>query len=144
LARASDVAALTSRARRGATVDELPGDDAVKDVGARLDGENLVVELDVAALAGVEALYLDLHLSLPCSRRQSRRPRASPRRQQHRLPARLRSPRLPRRWGAPGSRGPRRRRPGLPQARALLLPSALRGFPPGKRRHRAAEAGSHG
>ncbi len=36
----------------------------MQDVGARLDGENLVVELDVAAsrLAGaVEGLYLDLH-----------------------------------------------------------------------------------
>src|SRR4051812_12414143 len=70
LAGASDVAALASRSRRSAAIDELPGDDAVKDVGARFDGENLVVEFDVAALAGVEGLYLDLHLSLPCLRRR--------------------------------------------------------------------------
>ena len=61
LAGAGNVAALARRTRRSAAVDELPGDDAVKDVGARLDGENLVVELDVAASLGVEGLYLDLH-----------------------------------------------------------------------------------
>ncbi len=49
LAGAGNVAALTRGARRSAAIDELPGDDAMKDVGARLDGENLVVELDVAA-----------------------------------------------------------------------------------------------
>ena len=49
LAGARNVAALARRTRRSAAIDELPGDDAVKDVGARLDGENLVVELDVAA-----------------------------------------------------------------------------------------------
>src|SRR4029077_12700206 len=41
LAGASNIAALTGRTRRGATVDQLPGDDAVKDVGAGLHGENL-------------------------------------------------------------------------------------------------------
>src|SRR5206468_12589316 len=66
LAGAGNVAALTRGARRCAAVDQLPGDDAVEDVGARLDGENLVVELDVAAsrglaLGAVEGLYLDLH-----------------------------------------------------------------------------------
>jgi hypothetical protein len=66
LAGAVDVAALAGRARRGAAVGELPRHDPVKDVGARLDAEDLVVELDVAALAGVEVLDLDLHLSLPC------------------------------------------------------------------------------
>ncbi len=49
LAGARNVAALTRGPSRRAAVDQLPGDDAVKDVGARLDGENLVVELDVAA-----------------------------------------------------------------------------------------------
>ena len=52
LAGAVDVAALTRRTRRSAAVDELPGDDTVEDVGAWLDGENLVVELDVAASPG--------------------------------------------------------------------------------------------
>ena len=49
LAGAGDVRALASAAGGAAALFELPGDDAVKDVGARLDGENLVVELDVAA-----------------------------------------------------------------------------------------------
>ena len=41
---------------------ELPGDDTVQDVGARLDAEHLVIELQVGALAfAVEALNLDLH-----------------------------------------------------------------------------------
>src|SRR5205085_8909900 len=62
LASAGDVAALARRARRRAAVDELPGDDAVENIGARLNGENLVLELDVAALPGLEGLYLDLHL----------------------------------------------------------------------------------
>jgi hypothetical protein len=60
LAGAGDVRTLTSRARRSATVDELPGDDAVEDVGPRLDTEDVVLELDVPGLAGVEGLYLDL------------------------------------------------------------------------------------
>src|SRR6185369_5391116 len=75
LARARNVRALASPAGGAATLFELPGDDAVQDVSARLDGENLVVELDVAASLGVEGLYLDLHLSFPCSRSR-RRPRA--------------------------------------------------------------------
>src|SRR4029079_11793497 len=80
LAGARDVAALAGRARRSAAVDELPRDDPVKDVGARLDGENLVVELDVAAaLAGVEGLNLDLHLSLPCLHRRQRHASRCPR-----------------------------------------------------------------
>ena len=49
LAGAGDFAALTSRAGRAAAVIELPGDDAVQDVGARLDAEDRVVEVDVAA-----------------------------------------------------------------------------------------------
>ena len=49
LAGAGDVAALAGGASRAAALLELPGDDAVKDVGARLDAEDLVVELDVAA-----------------------------------------------------------------------------------------------
>src|SRR6185436_7366797 len=61
LAGAGNVRALTSRTRRGATVDELPGYHAVKDVGARLDAEHVIVELNVAASLGVEGLNLDLH-----------------------------------------------------------------------------------
>src|SRR5205085_6127475 len=70
LAGAGNVAALAGRTRRSAAIDQLPGDDAVQDVGARLHGENLVVEVDVAASLGVEGLYLDLHLSVPCLRRR--------------------------------------------------------------------------
>src|SRR6185503_8915038 len=142
LAGARDVTALAGGARRSAAVDQLPGDDSVEDVGARLDGENLVVELDVAAaLAGrarvTKCLYLDLHLSLPCSHRL----RASPRRPElqllasrpqlrlrlrwrRRLPARRRSRRLPRRSEARASRGPRPRRRGR-QEHALAPRPAL-------------------
>ena len=48
LAGAGDVRALARGAGGAAALFELPGDDAVQDVGARLDGEDLVVELDVA------------------------------------------------------------------------------------------------
>ena len=58
LAGARDVTALTRGTGRRAAVDQLPGDDAVEDVGAGLDGENLVVELDVAASLCIEGLYL--------------------------------------------------------------------------------------
>ena len=51
LAGAGDVGALARAAGGAATLFELPGDDAVQDVGARLDAEDLVVELDVAAFA---------------------------------------------------------------------------------------------
>src|SRR3982750_154742 len=61
LAGPSDVAAPGGRPRGSAAVDELPGDDAVKDVGAGLEAEDLVLELNVAASLGVEGLYLDLH-----------------------------------------------------------------------------------
>ena len=62
LAGAGDVRALAGGAGGAAALLELPGDDAVQDVGARLDAEHLVVELDVAAgLAAVEGLNLDLH-----------------------------------------------------------------------------------
>ena len=131
LAGASNVAALAGRTRRSATVDELPGDDAVKDVGARLDGENLVVELDVAAsLGGSRVCTLTFILAFLALVGFWASPRAagafrcfvlggslgSRPRQPHRLPAQLRSPRLPHRSEAPGSRGPRRRRPGRPRA----------------------------
>ena len=45
---------LRSRAARAgaAAIGELPGDDAVEDVGARLDAEHGIVELDVAAGLG--------------------------------------------------------------------------------------------
>src|SRR3546814_19956143 len=62
LAGAGDIRTLTGGAGGAAALLELPGDDAVQDVGARLNGENLVLELDVAAgLAAVEVLNLDLH-----------------------------------------------------------------------------------
>ena len=51
LAGAGDVRALAGAAGGAAALLELPGDDAVEDVGARLDAEHLVVELDVRALA---------------------------------------------------------------------------------------------
>jgi hypothetical protein len=51
LAGAVDLASLTRRAGRAAAVGELPRHHPVKDVWTRLDPENLVVELDVAALA---------------------------------------------------------------------------------------------
>src|SRR3546814_19716070 len=61
LAGAGDIRTLTGGAGGAAALLELPGDDAVQDVGARLNGENLVLELDVAAgLAAVEVLNLDL------------------------------------------------------------------------------------
>jgi hypothetical protein len=44
--------ALAGAAGGAAALLELPGDDAVQDVGARLDREDLVVELDVAASLG--------------------------------------------------------------------------------------------
>src|SRR6185312_5108544 len=54
LARAGDVGALAGRAGGAAPVLELPGDDAVQDVSARLDPEHGVVELDVAGRLAVE------------------------------------------------------------------------------------------
>ena len=47
LAGARDVGALAGAARGRAALLELPGDDAVQDVGARIEAEDLVVELDV-------------------------------------------------------------------------------------------------
>src|SRR4029453_7116980 len=61
LAGAGDIAALPGGAGSAATLLELPGDDAVENVGAGLNAENLVVELDITAGLGAEALYLDLH-----------------------------------------------------------------------------------
>src|SRR4051812_44186212 len=61
LAGAGDVGALAGAAGGAAALLELPGDDPVEDVGARLDVENLVVEIDVLAGLAVEALNFDLH-----------------------------------------------------------------------------------
>src|SRR4051812_5269385 len=62
LAGAGDVRPLAGGAGGAAALLELPGDDAVEDVGPRLDTEHLVVELDVlAGLAAVETLNFDLH-----------------------------------------------------------------------------------
>src|SRR5207253_10178732 len=55
LARPRNFRTFTSGARGSATLFELPRDDAVEDVGARFDGENLVVELDVATSLGLLA-----------------------------------------------------------------------------------------
>src|SRR4051794_22430943 len=155
LARASNVRALASSAGSAAALFELPGDDAVKNVGARLDGENLVVELDVAASLGVEGLYLDLHLSFPCSRRPSlrtwalppelhlqflRQPLRLPLPRPRRLPARRRSRPLPRHWEAPGFRGPRRRRRGRRPEPRPRQPSSARQCQPGMARRRGAAA----
>ena len=54
LARARDVGALAGAARGGAALLELPGDDAVQDVGARIEAEDLVVELDLARIGAAE------------------------------------------------------------------------------------------
>src|SRR3569623_503012 len=63
LARAGNVGALTRTACGGAALFELPGDDTVQDVGARIEAEHLVVELDVRGLRlGVEGVNLDLHV----------------------------------------------------------------------------------
>src|SRR4051812_19527782 len=62
LAGAGDVGALACAAGGAAALLELPGDDSVEDVGAGLDTENLVGELDVLArLAAVQGLNFDLH-----------------------------------------------------------------------------------
>src|SRR3954471_21285704 len=55
LAGAGDVGALARGAGGAAALLELPGDDAVQDVGARLDAEHGIVELDIAAgLAAIQ------------------------------------------------------------------------------------------
>jgi hypothetical protein len=61
LAGAGNVRPLASGAGHAAAVGELPGDDAVQDVGAGLDTEHGVVELDLAARPCVEGLDFDLH-----------------------------------------------------------------------------------
>src|SRR5690606_14851169 len=61
LARASNVRTLASSAGSATTVFELPGNDAVQDVSARLNTENGVIELDVASSVAVEILDLHLH-----------------------------------------------------------------------------------
>src|SRR5690606_3133291 len=60
LARAGDIRALAGRAGGAAAVLELPGDDAVQDIGARLDAEDGIAQLDIADRLAVE--FLDLHL----------------------------------------------------------------------------------
>ena len=51
LAGAGDVGALARAACGRTALFELPGDDAVQDVGARIEAEDLVVELDVRRLS---------------------------------------------------------------------------------------------
>src|SRR5256885_3806554 len=158
LAGAIDLGTLAGCAGGAAALLELPRDDAVKDVGTRLDSEDVVVELDVPASLGVEGLDLDLHLSFPCSRQSRAWPRPTelpqwlprqprfrlpPRsrcRARRRLPARRRSRRLPRRSATPGSHGPRHRRPGPRPEPRPHRPSAPRPGPPDMARRRAAAA----
>src|SRR5690606_37119437 len=61
LAGAGNVAALARGAGGAATLFELPGDDAVQDVGTRVDAEDVVVKIDVGASLAIEGLNLDLH-----------------------------------------------------------------------------------
>src|SRR3546814_13247697 len=67
LAGAGNVAALARGTRGSAALFELPGDDAVQDVGARIDAEDLDVEVDVGAGFAVDGLNLDLHDQDSCS-----------------------------------------------------------------------------
>jgi hypothetical protein len=53
--------ALTERAARGSATLPAGVHDAVQDVGARIEAEDLVVELDVRGFGAVEGLNLDLH-----------------------------------------------------------------------------------
>src|SRR3546814_9689359 len=46
---------------------ELPGNDAMQDVGAGVDTEDVVVEIDVGAGFAVEGLNLDLHDQDSCA-----------------------------------------------------------------------------
>src|SRR5439155_628530 len=62
LAGAGDIAALASAAGSAAALLELPSDDAVENVRARLYAEDRIVELNVAAALTGKALYLDLHV----------------------------------------------------------------------------------
>src|SRR4051812_7625466 len=61
LAGAGDVGPLAGGAGGAAALLELPGDDAVEDVGARLDAEHRIVQFDLSGLAGVERGDLNLH-----------------------------------------------------------------------------------
>jgi len=62
LAGARDVGTLARRTSRAATILELPGNDTVQDVRARLEAEHVVRKLDVALGVGaVQIEDLDLH-----------------------------------------------------------------------------------
>ena len=61
LAGAGDFRPFAGRARGAARLFTLPGDDAVQDVGARLDAEHGIVELDIALGLGIEGLDGELH-----------------------------------------------------------------------------------
>ncbi len=62
LARAGDLGPLPRRARRGATVVELPDDDPVQNIGTRLKAEHLIVQLDLAgSFVAPERGDLQLH-----------------------------------------------------------------------------------
>ena len=67
LAGAGDVAALAGGASGAAALFELPGNDAVQDVCARVDAEDVVVKIDVGASLAIEGLYLDLHDQDSCA-----------------------------------------------------------------------------
>src|SRR3989344_4222003 len=67
LAGAGDVAAFAGGASRTTALFELPRNDAVQDVGARIDAEDVVVEVDIGAGLAVDGLNLDLHDQDSCA-----------------------------------------------------------------------------
>src|SRR5688572_19485741 len=69
LGRAVDLAAGLGLVRTGAALGELPDDDALDEVSARLQTEDLVLEIDLARRLGIQVEDLQLHLSPPPSLR---------------------------------------------------------------------------
>ncbi len=67
LAGARHIAAFAGGASRTTALFELPGDDAVQDVGAGVDTKDVVVKIDVGAGLAVEGLNLDLHDQDSCA-----------------------------------------------------------------------------
>src|SRR5262249_28387708 len=65
LAGAIDVGAVLHRVRTGALLGELPPDAALEEVGARLEAEDRIREVDGARLGVVESRDLQFHLTHP-------------------------------------------------------------------------------
>eukprot|EP00300_Choanocystis_sp_HF-7_P002196 c11706_g1_i1.p3 GENE.c11706_g1_i1~~c11706_g1_i1.p3 ORF type:complete len:128 (+),score=10.49 c11706_g1_i1:22-405(+) len=77
LARAMDFRAVLDVMRTGATLGELPADDPMQDVGARLETEDLVRHIDRTGIGAVEGFDHEFHLNPPSTvRRERRRPAA--------------------------------------------------------------------